>query len=520
MSQAEQQIESLYENQRKVTEASTEEAKRVRIIDEEERPLHRRSHGFAEEQRRDVIETENTAQERFLDFLETLSPEATEIVCREPFSGDIDLGILKECDFHIVDTIIFTGGKITSIRNIPVGIKRFECPENLLIELTDIPDTITHLVLHHNYLKHIDLGHLKRLIEINVNNNQLGHLVDFPDSIESIHCDHNFLTTLDLKGIQNLKVLHCSHNRMIRIENFPEDTIRDFVMENNPMITIQKRGSHREGEGEGEGEGEDEEKMSADYPESLETYFELKQTYERAAYTLKKETFNRTTNKRAARELLKQVKPKCVNCKRPVGSIFMTDKRTYIAKCGDSKNPCNFHIKLYAGSYDNLMYLLESYHTYVEDGKDTIMKQKLDTLFNYVSESRSVQLFKKHFEEYTEMATYLKKLVDEYNDLYFNEERRLKIEKKQSDIFKIQERVNELFMKYTQYESPEVLQDAMTIYKDELLPQIANLRILQYSLCEMVDEGSISRLIQHTVPREKRDFTFGSFPKVIQFSKN
>jgi len=520
MSQAEQQIESLYDKQRKITEIGQEEAKRVRIIEEEERPLHKRSHGFAEEQRKTVIETENTAQDRFLDFLETLSPEATEIVCREPFSGDIDLGILKECNFHIIDTIIFVGGKITSIRNIPVGIKRFECPENLLIELTDIPDSIIHLVLHHNYLKHIDVGHLKRLQEINVNNNQISHLVDFPDTVESIYCDHNFLTTLDLKGIQKLRVLHCSHNRMIRIENFPEDTLRDFVMENNPIITIQKRGSHKETE------GDEEDKISADFPESLETYFELKQMYERAAYKIKKETyerarsFNGKIHKKAARELLKQVKPKCVNCKRPVGSIFMTDKRTYIAKCGDSKNPCNLHLKLYAGSYGSLMDLLESFHNYVESGKDTIMKQKLDTLFNYVSESRSIQIFKKHFEEYTEMSTYLKELTDEYNDIYFNEERRLKIEKKQGDIFKIQERVNELFAKYKEYEKPEVLQDAMTIYKDELLTEIANLRIIQYSLCEMVDQGSTTRLLQHTIPIEKRDFTFGSFPKVLQFSKN
>ena len=514
MSQAEQQIESLYDKSQKLSEESAAESKRVRIIDEEERPLKLMSHGFAEEQRRVVIEEENTGMQRFLDFLETLSPEVTEIVLREPLSGDIDLSILKECNFHIIDRIAFVPGKITSIRNIPLGIKRFECPENLLVELTDIPDTMVDLILHHNYLKHIDVSHLKNLQELNINNNQLTHLVDFPESIESIYCDHNFLTTLDLKGIKNLRILHCSYNRMVRIENFPEDTIRDFKMENNPMITIQKLGS-KDSEGDGEGDH-----ISIDFPESLDTYFELKKMYEQSAYKIKKETFDRATSKRAARELLKQVKPKCINCKRPVGSIFMTDKRTYIAKCGDNQSPCNLNIKLYAGSYGSLIDLLEAFQTYVDDGKDTIMKQKLDTLFNYVSESRSIKLFKEHFEEYTENATFLKELTDEYNDLYYNEERILKIEKKLGDIFKVQERVNELFQKYKENENPQILQDAMTIYKDELQPEIANLRILQYSLCEMVDEGSDKKLVQHTIPVEKRDFTFGSFPKVIQFSKN
>jgi len=511
MSQAEQQIESLSDKSRKTEKESTEEAKRVRIIDEEERPLQLMSHGFAEEQRRAVIEDENTAQSAFLDFLETLSPEVTEIVLREPLSGDIDLSILKECNFHIIHRIAFVPGKITSIRNIPLGIKRLECPENLLVELTDIPDTMVHLILHHNYLKHIDVSNLKKLKELNVNNNQIGDLVDFPESIESIYCDHNFLTSIDLKGIKNLKVFHCSSNRMVRIENFPEDTIQDFKMENNPMITFHKLGS-KDSDGEG---------ISVDFPESLDTYFELKKMYEQAAYKIKKETFDRATSKRAARKLLKQVKPKCINCKRPVGSIFMTEERTYIAKCGDTTNPCNFNIKIFAGSYGSLDDLLESFHTYVEEGKDTIMTQKLDTLFNYVSESRSIQLFKEHFEEYTENASFLKQLMDEYNELHFNEERALKIEKKLSEIFKVQERVNELFQKYKENENPQILQDAMVIYKDELRPEMANLRILQYSLCEMVDEGTVDKkLVQHTIPIEKRDYTFGSFPKVIQFSKN
>lgn len=514
MSQAQQQIESLFDKQRKDSEESTEEAKRIRIIDEEEQPLKLRSHGFAEEQRRAVIEEENTGMQQFLDFLETLSPEVTEIVLREPLSGDIDLSILKECNFHIIDRIAFVPGKITSIRNIPLGIKRFECPENLLVELPDCPETIVDLILHDNYLKHIDLSPLKNLKEINVNNNQLTHLVDFPESVESIYCDHNFLTTLDVKGITNLKVLHCSNNRMVRIENFPEDTIRDFVMENNPMITIQKTDSKLDSNDE-EGEG-----IPVDFMESLDTYFELKKMYEQSAYKIKKETFDITPSKKAAKKLLKQVQPKCINCKRSVGSIFMTDKRTYIAKCGDTKSPCNLNIKIFAGSYGSLVDLLESFQTSVEYGKDTIMKQKLDTLFNYVSESRSIQLFKKHYEEYTEMATFLKNLIDEYNDLYHNKERALKIEKKMSDIFKVKERVNELFQKYKENENPLILQDAMAIYKDELQPEIANLRIIQYSLCEMVDEKSDKKLVQHTIPFEKRDFTFGSFPKVIKFSKN
>lgn len=513
MNQAQQQINNLYDISRKKAIEQAEESKREQDVVEEEQ-FNSRSYTFLEEQRRSVIEHENTAQPRFLDFLETLSPETNEIQLREPLSGDIDLAILKECNFHNIDTIVFQKGKITHVRNIPLGIKRFDCPENLLIELDNLPDTLIELNIHHNYVKHLELSELKNLKTLNISNNQFSRIYDLPEKIETILCDNNHLTTLDLKGLNHLKTLHCSNNRMIRIENFPEDTIRDFVMENNPLTNIQNAGSN-------DADGDEEKGPSVDFQESLETYFELKQVYEKAAYKIKKETFDKAPSKRSARELLKQIKPKCVNCKRPVGSIFMTNNRTYSAKCGDQKAPCNLNIKIYAGVYENLMDFIEKFQTYVDDAKDDIIKQKLDTLFNYINESKSVELFKKQFEEYSELSQFLKELMDEYTDTYLNEERELKMAKKLTEIYRIKERLTELFNSFKESEDMNLLRDAMKVYVDDLKPEMNNLRLLQYSLCEMVVDGSKSRLIQHEIPLVKRDFSIGSsFPKVQQFTKN
>lgn len=512
MDQAKEQTNNLFEISRKKMEEQKEESKRDMEI-MEDRMMITRSHSFLEEQRRSVIENENTAQEQFLDFLETLSPEITELRMREPLSGEIDLSILKECNFNIIDTIVFQKGKITHIRNIPLGIKYFHCPENLLIELRELPDTLIDLDIHNNYLKHINLDTLKNLKSINISNNQISRLYDFPNSIETIICDNNHLSILDLKGLDHLKKLHCSNNRMIRIENFPQDTIQDFIMENNPLTTIQTMDSNKD--------QQEKEEIHADVQESLETYFELKQQYEKAAYKMKKETYDRAPSKKAARELLKQIKPKCVNCKRSVGSIFITDKRIYIAKCGDQKAPCNLNLNIQAGTYINLIDFIQTFQTYVDDVKDDIIKQKLDTLFNYISESRSVQLFKENFDDYTEFSGYLKDLLDTYNEVYINEERELKMAKKMGDIFKIKERLNELFQKYKETDHLNILQDAMKVYMDQLKPEMNNLHLLKYPFCEIINVKSEYHLIQHTIPFNKRHIEIGAaLPKVHHFSKN
>ena len=59
------------------------------------------------------------------------------------------------------------------------------------------------------------------------------------------------------------------------------------------------------------------------------------------------------------------------------------------------RKPCELKIELYRGSYDPLDDLIDLYQENIEQTKETIISQKLDTLFNYVSEEKSVKAFKK-----------------------------------------------------------------------------------------------------------------------------
>ena len=69
------------------------------------------------ENREQIITNDNTAQEKFDNFIETLAKPLLKVEVLEPLSGDIDMTSLKEIGKGIPEEIIFTKGSITSIIN-------------------------------------------------------------------------------------------------------------------------------------------------------------------------------------------------------------------------------------------------------------------------------------------------------------------------------------------------------------------------------------------------------------------
>ena len=465
---------------------------------------------FIDEQRKNIIEENNSAQADFLDFLDHLNPLISDISVREPLSGDLDFTVLKECNFTNITSIQFAKGNITSLKNIPEGITKIVCEDNLLIDLDNLPLSIVELNLASNGIKRLEFNELVNLKELNISKNQFSSLSDLPKGLEILKCENNQLKLIDLDTVENLKVLHCSNNPYLTIEHFP-DTITDLQMENNPLLHIHKEDDESDKSSDDNGENH------ADYMESLNTYFEMKTEYNKKVYTMKKQVFEKARSKKIAKKMIAELRPKCINCDRPVGSIFSNEGRTYYARCGDSKNPCNLDIRIFAGEFGKIDHFITSFQNSIQDKKQDIIQQKLDTLFNYIGEKEAISLFKKELEDYTEVNSFLKTLTDEYTSIFFNEDKKEKIQKKLEHIGKIQERFNDLLTKYKQSDNRELLKDAMTIYISEIKPEMENLQMIKYETMEINKEKEEYIMFQKEYRLSKVDFTFGSYPKVIKF---
>jgi len=478
---------------------------------------------FLEERREFSIQPENnTAQQQLLDFLENLHPSLTEIVVKEPMTGDLDFQILKECNFTNVTSLQFAPGNITSMRNIPDHITQLICPRNLLVELEDLPPKMVVLEVNENGIKNMNFRKYTALKVLNISQNLFIEIRNLPSSLEKLYCSNNRIKILNLDGVENLTTLHCENNMMIVVEHFP-DTITDLRMENNPNIETNREYDDRESVNRTE--------KHADVNEALNQYFKLKTKYEKERLFTKRNMYTKgVKNGIGKRKLLNQLnslRSKCIKCNKPgspEGTIFKVTDRTYTAICG-ADHPCSLNIRIFAGVFSDLYYYLRTFQESIEESKSNMIQHKLDSLFNYVTEADSIARFKEIMDVYNGDTEIVRDILEDYNNIYNNKEREEKITEKRYEIESAKSKINEWLDEYRSTGNREVLTIAMQFYANELLPEIRNLRFLVNEINEVIFESSNKSgllegkriLFQTQNQLSKIDYTFGEDAKVEKF---
>jgi hypothetical protein len=476
-----------------------------------------------EEKRQNILKDTSTAtcQREILDVLDNLLPTVDNLVFKEPLNGDVDLAVMSECGFNNVTSLVFESGNITSIRNFPRQITRLDIANNLLAHLEDLPESLIDLNVAGNGLQQLDLSYLKNLRTVNVANNQLVAIVLSP-TIETLFCENNKLAELNLDGMDVLKTLNCNGNPLLSITNF-QDTIENFTMETNPALEIRRKMDGHEPQMQ---------KTNVEFKQAIRNYFEMKTKYEEEKKEKKTRIYERErakkTSKKQIREILESAKMPCIYCERVVNTVFTCKDRTYKAKCGDEKNPCNLNIEIYAGEYADVKDMLISFKNSLQYEREEIMKIKMDSLLNYYqTEQTAVKIFKKEIEQYNETMDYFKTLEKHYENLYFNKERDDKIKSKMIKIFNSQESMRKMLEDYkkTSIEvgtHKKTISDIMLFYMQELLPEYKNLDILKYPFKEIQVHGSIEKpihvLVQNSVQLNDIDYLIGKEPGVIAYT--
>lgn len=472
-----------------------------------------------EEEREDINMNSNTAQSALKTILSRLVPARTkEIKVDISLSGELDLSLLSEEGFNLVRKIIFHPGKITEITNIPKGITKLSCPNNLLTILDGLPSQLEELHAQENHLDTFDVSQIPNIRILNLTVNNLAILTDLPNTLEELYIDNNQITQLDLEHATNLRVLHCSNNGLMVLQNKPK-SLRDLVMEHNPLAAIMVNPTTNKHKSAMDDEITDQ----INYVEALNSYFKLKTKYEDKVKTLKKNAKKTAMgSKRELRRLIARIKPPCVNCARKVGTIWLNKERKYSARCGDAKTPCNLHIELDRGDFFALDDLIQVYNQEIERYKQSIIHQKMDTVFSYISEDKSLETFKTKIDEYTAYNTVYKTLIEQYDDTHNNLYRKEQLRRKTTQIYDIQDKITTMMSEYEHTGNKQVLEFAMKTYKDELLPEMNNVRQLRYDVNEIVSEKTKKDFNENLIQKEnallKMEYSHGNTPKVIRFS--
>lgn len=473
---------------------------------------------IVQQKRADIIKENNTAQEEFASIIENLNPNTTtELTIRTKLYGNLNLGEILEDRFPNLNSIKFYPGEITEIRNIPSGITRFECPGNLLTELDggNLPGSLLILDITDNYLRTLDLVGSPNLEELRCNNNRIEEFRNLPTTLVTLFCNQNQLRKLNLRGIDRLKTLHCSENPILRIENLPSN-IHDFSAENSPFaLEIEESDNDSETE-DSNILKKNKEKMvdrRINYLDALQLYYRTKHDYEEKLLKKRRLAYKRAPTKKMGRTAANAVLPSCIYCNRPVGTRFYTNSTGHFAVCGDKTAPCALNIKLQRGSFNMKSDLLYIFKEEIEEGKERVIRQKLDSLFNYYSDEAAIQNFKKFMENYSLSSLVYEDYVRFHKELYFNEQKKEMIHKKTNKINEILEEIQSLMKDYNETETPATLKTAMELYVRDLMPEVENLRRLKYGVVEIEDNV----LIEMPNRLSELEHGFLDEPKVVEF---
>ena len=133
-------------------------------------------------------------------------------------------------------------------------------------------------------------------------------------------------------------------------------------------------------------------------PASLDAigiFYKLKGKYEHDLKKIKNKILNRddlTIDEK--RDLFQAQKPKCINCKKPGGTIFKVESERYLAMC-NAEEKCKLDIKIKRGKVSQLNDYVDELKKQHENLVTEIMKIKYNLLFKYTNEEETVKSFEK-----------------------------------------------------------------------------------------------------------------------------
>jgi hypothetical protein len=435
--------------------------------------------------RKTVLEENNHAQEDLEAFLKKIPKKTKELNITIPLHGHVNLGILAESRFKYVEFVLFKEhGQITSIVNIPEKVRILECQNNLLEEMSDLPESLEELRIAHNLISTLELSKCKKLVKLQASFNKLTSITGLAETLIVLQCDHNHIVHLDLSSAIRLTTLDCDENPNLVLENLP-----DTIMHGNyPKRIVQ---DHRKPE----------ERISKDYIVSLKEYFKIKGLYE--------------TDLREKQKKHKKTLPKCRGCEKAVGMVFSSSGGKYQARCKGNP-PCEWSMVLHRGTFQNREDVLYTYLDDVENMKENIIKQKMATLFHHMGEKKAAELFDAQMKAYTSANSFLDDLKKKQEELYFNVEKEDELKTKQIKINEALERVKTALR-------GGLVADATEIQYREIFPLSQAIQKMQYEVMETTSlppkEGTDTiitnnYLIQEPLHFTKLEINLGEAPSV------
>jgi len=194
--------------------------------------------------------------------------------------------------------------------------------------------------------------------------------------------------------------------------------------------------------------------------------------------------------------------PKCMGCGKAVGMVFTSQNQKHRAFCGGTP-PCSWNITIHRGEFFPVRQMMQEMIQTIDTTRDHIIRQKMDTLFEYISEENSVKLFEQHMSFYRSATELAAKYTKLYDTAYFDEHKLNVIQQK---LAKIQSLVANTV---SEMESGN-MSEAIRIQLEEIAPIATYINNLKYELNEFyIGENGKGWSIQSQVIQSRTEVNVG-----------
>ena len=255
------------------------------------------------------------------------------------------------------------------------------------------------------------------------------------------------------------------------------------------------------------------------YLEALNKYYKLKTKYEskhkKSINTIKDSDSLSLKQKQIK---IKNLKSKCIKCKRNVGTIFTLQNRILSAKCGDTAQPCPLDIQIDKGAIITETDTIDFWQEQINKDKTEMIITKLNFLFNFESEDSSLSKFnefkktlKETMEEYTSS-------LDVINQITNNAERLESLKANENTLNTYIETIKENINNYITNKDYSLLHDTIEIYINNVIPLLDSIRNIKYQYInvEYNQDKDIYTLIKKPIITTTIEKAIDD-PKIISF---
>jgi hypothetical protein len=263
-----------------------------------------------------------------------------------------------------------------------------------------------------------------------------------------------------------------------------------------------------------------------EFVEALNQYYILKTNYENKYNKDKMKIIkDKTRSWKEKRQEFKKLKPKCINCKRPVGTRFTQtyDNENlctfFRAVCGSLSEPCNLNIELKLPQCEIYPDVIHNFEKEINDEKKNIINNKNKLIFGYINSEEAVELFdeiKERIQDNSDLLTYY---LEEYIDIVDNRERNEELKEQIEKSYIMINDMKILIQKFDETNNNiQLIQDVVSIYINQLTPLLNEIREKKYSknLVEYNEDTNTYHLIQEK--NTLKDITFyHAKPEIISF---